>query len=103
MLSVMSPASPSSPSRGDVYNDHLPRGEVVFALARGVATVVTIAALTLVMCLLIIAQAVLMVIAEKMGLVPVICLVLTLMFGLGYKMGVPLQSLARVLVFLWAF
>lgn len=79
------------------------RGEVVFALARGVATVVTLSALTLVMVLLIIAEAVLMVVAEKIGLAPVVCLVLTLMFVVGKQMGVPFQSLARVLVFLWAF
>ncbi len=79
------------------------RGEVVFALARGVATVVTLSALTLVMVLLIIAEAVLMVVAEKIGLAPVVLLVLTCMFCVGRQMGVPFQSLARVLVFLWAF
>jgi hypothetical protein len=78
-------------------------GEVVFALARGVATVVTLSALALVMVLLIIAEAVLMVVAEKIGLAPVVVLVLAIMFVVGRQMGVPFQSLARVLVFLWAF
>jgi len=76
---------------------------VVFAVARGVATVVTIAAFTVVMVMLIIFQAVLMLVAEKIGLTSVVLLVLTIMFGLGYHMGVPFQSLARILVFLWAF
>ncbi|EWM30165.1 hypothetical protein Naga_100096g6 [Nannochloropsis gaditana] len=78
-------------------------GEVVFALARGVATVVTLSALALVMVLLIVAEAVLMLVAEKIGLAPVVILVLTIMFIVGRQMGVPFQSLARVLVFLWAF
>lgn len=78
-------------------------GEVVFALARGVATVVTLSALALVMVLLIIAEAVLMVVSEKIGLAPVVVLVLAIMFVVGRQMGVPFQSLARVLVFLWAF
>ena len=92
---------------GSVYisgtTDGTDGGEVVFALARGVATVVTLSALALVMVLLIIAEAVLMVVAEKLGLAPVVVLVLAIMFVVGRQMGVPFQSLARVLVFLWAF
>lgn len=93
----------SAAGAGGDAGQNASRGEVVFALARGVATVVTLSALTLVMVLLIIAEAVLMVVAEKIGLAPVVCLVLTLMFVVGRQMGVPFQSLARVLVFLWAF
>lgn len=95
--------APGAAGAGGGEGGNASRGEVVFALARGVATVVTLSALTLVMVLLIIAEAVLMVVAEKIGLAPVVCLVLTLMFVVGKQMGVPFQSLARVLVFLWAF
>ena len=97
------PTGVPGPGAAGAEGGNASRGEVVFALARGVATVVTLSALTLVMVLLIIAEAVLMVVAEKIGLAPVVCLVLTLMFVVGKQMGVPFQSLARVLVFLWAF
>ena len=103
MSSTSSMAAAAAEVAAEVLNETLPRGEIVFALARGVATVVTLSALTLVAVLLIIAEAVLMVVAEKIGLSSIIAIVLSLMFVVGHQMGVPFRSLVRVLVFLWAF
>jgi hypothetical protein len=74
---------------------------MVAAIARAVATVVTIAAMTLVLVLLIIAQSVLMVVAERLGLAPVIVLVVTIAFAVSHKMQVPLKALARILIFIF--
>lgn len=72
---------------------------VVSLCGRGVATVVTIAAMTLVLVLLIIAQSVLMVVAERLGLAPIVVLLVTVVLALSHKMQVPLKALARVLIF----
>ena len=60
---------------------------------------VTIAAMTLVLVLLIIAQSVLMVVAERLGLAPIVVLPVTVVLALSHKMQVPLKALARVLIF----
>ena len=81
----------------EIYNE-APHGDMVFALARGVATVVTIAALTLIMVLLIIAKAVLMATSEKIGLIYVIIIVLCTIVLIGKNLNLNLKALTRVLL-----
>jgi hypothetical protein len=77
--------------------------ELVLLVTRGVASLVALSAVTLVLVLLIIAEAMLIVVTEKIGLAPVVLLILACFFAVSHWMGVPFRSLARVLVFLWAF
>eukprot|EP00952_Eustigmatos_sp_NYUAD-ZCMA_P000424 1488-Eustigmatos_ZCMA.PRE.1 len=74
---------------------------MVYLLTRGVASLVALSAVSYTHLLLIIAEAMLIVVTEKIGLAPVVALILTCFFAVSHWMGVPFRSLARVLVFLW--
>lgn len=99
---IFVPSTPAADSN-DEGDASLPSGEFIFTLARGVATVVTIAAFSLLMTFLIIARSLLLMIVELGGLTPLIFVVLGAISCFARYMGVPIQSLARVLIFLWAF
>lgn len=82
----------------ELYDFERPRGEVVFALARGVASVVAISAVVLLAVIVIIAKTIVMMAAEKVGVGVMFGIIIGAAGFIGTQLGFPARVMVRVLV-----
>ena len=77
-------------------DNEAPRGEAVFALAKGVACVVACAACLFLAVLMIFAKTFIAASTLKYGFIPLMSAVLAITCGASYQMGVSLELFGRI-------